>query len=65
MDGLTFLQKFRTLKPGVPFVMLTAKTDTKSFHSVKKMPGTYFFMKPLDPEDLGGRLKSIIDQNAT
>ena len=61
MDGLTFLTKFRELQPDVPFVMLTAKQDTASFHAVKRMSGTHFFMKPLDPGDLRARLKSILN----
>jgi len=59
MDGITLLERFRALFPGTPFVMLTAKNDVKAFNDAKRSGATYFFMKPITPEDLAARLGSL------
>lgn len=64
MDGLTFLEKFRVLKPQVPFVMLSAKSDSVNFNKAKSAGADYYFMKPLDPSDLAARIESIIQTRA-
>ena len=59
MNGLEFLESFRTDYPGTPFVMLTAKTDVEAFNAAKRTGATYFFMKPIEAEDLKARLDSL------
>jgi CheY-like chemotaxis protein len=59
MDGIVLLERFRALHPGTPFVMLTAKNDVKAFNDAKRSGATYFFMKPISPEDLAARLASL------
>jgi CheY-like chemotaxis protein len=60
MDGLEFLKLFRAKYPGTPFVMLTATTDINSFNEAKSSGATYFFMKPLDPDDFKDRIESLL-----
>lgn len=60
LDGLEFLKRFRRIDRKTPFVMLTAKTDTKDFHIAKSLGANYFLMKPLNPEDLRIRLDGVI-----
>ena len=59
MNGLELLEIFRAYYPGTPFVMLTAKTDVEAFNAAKRTGATYFFMKPIETEDLKARLDSL------
>ncbi len=59
MNGLELLEIFRADYPGTPFVMLTAKTDVEAFNAAKRTGATYFFMKPIETEDLKARLDSL------
>jgi len=61
MDGLEFLKEFRVTYPDTPFIMLTAKSETKDFHAAKAMGATHFFMQPLEAADLAVRIKATLD----
>ena len=61
MDGIQFLEQFRKTNQTVPFVMLTAKSTAEDFSDAKNLGATYFFMKPLDPDELLMRLEAVIE----
>lgn len=64
MDGLTFLDKFRPIKPDVPVVMLSGKSDAVTFHKAKLAGADYYLTKPIDPPDFIARIQSIIQMLA-
>lgn len=61
MDGITFLEKFRSADKDTPFVMLTAKTEAADFGTAKRLGANYFLMKPLEPDALEMRLEAVLE----
>lgn len=61
MDGCTFLERVKTLQPGVPLVMVTAYTDAEIERRARKDIGVHrFLLKSVDPLDLLRQLQDVI-----
>ncbi len=60
MDGLEFLEYFRSVDQDTPFVMLTMVSDIEDHTKAKSLGATHFFTKPLSFEDITARLRTIM-----
>ena len=61
MDGIAFLEAFRSMNKKTVVTMVTGHTETTDFNEAKDKGADYFFMKPLDMGMLKTRLAAALD----
>jgi len=62
MDGIEFIQKFRTLpgKVNIPVVMITADSDIEVRHKALEATANDFLNKPINSTELTTRVKNML-----
>lgn len=62
MNGLELLQQVRMTYPNILFVMITANNDVASVKAAKEFGVNAYLSKPYTPEQLEGKLRSMLAQ---
>jgi DNA-binding response OmpR family regulator len=60
LDGIQVLKKIRVEKPGLPVMILSAKSRQSDIHLALEMGASDYLTKPFEPETLIERLKKIM-----
>lgn len=60
MDGLTFVQRFRELRPQTPVIMVTAETDRERVVEAIKAGVSHYVVKPFTPDVLSQRIEETL-----
>jgi len=60
LDGIQVLKKIRVEKPGLPVMILSAKSRQSDIHLALEMGANDYLTKPFEPETLIERLKKIM-----
>ncbi len=61
LDGRGLLQRVRSLLPGTPVIVLSARATDEGAASVRAMGAAGFFAKPVKIDDLLARIHALID----
>ncbi|MBY0430272.1 MAG: response regulator [Rhodospirillales bacterium] len=59
MNGLSVLEKVRSMNKTIPFVMVTAKSDVESVLAAKRLGVTAYVTKPFSPEQLLAKVGNL------
>ena len=57
LTGVEFLRELRQIKPSIPFLMVTGRSDTDSVVEAQKSGVTSYIRKPFSPQQLEARLR--------
>ena len=60
MNGLSVLEKVRSMNKTIPFVMVTAKSDVESVLAAKRLGVTAYVTKPFSTRDLVEQVKRML-----
>ena len=60
LDGIQVLKKIRVEKPGLPVMILSAKSRQSDIHLALELGASDYLTKPFEPETLIERLKKIM-----
>lgn len=59
MTGLELLQQVRTVRPDMPFMMVTGNVDVKSVRAAKEFGVNAYLSKPFTPGQMEEKIKAI------
>lgn len=59
MTGLELLQQVRTVRPDMPFMMVTGNVDVKSVTAAKEFGVNAYLSKPFTPGQMQEKIKAI------
>ena len=59
MSGIKFLRQIRSVDPGMPFLMITGRSDMSSVMEAKASGVTAYIRKPFSPIQLEAKLRII------
>ncbi len=62
MDGYTFLARLRQLGNGIPVVVITAFSTVRTAVEAMKLGATEFLTKPVDPTELLGVVRDLLQK---
>lgn len=60
MTGIEFLKQVRTTHPGMPFLMVTGRSDKNSVIDAKRAGVSAYIRKPFSPRQLEEKLKVLL-----
>jgi len=60
LDGLDLLRKVRAKGPGLPFILMSSRSDSASVREALPLHPTAYLSKPLDLDNLRKRLKELL-----
>ena len=60
VDGLDLLRKVRAKGPGLPFILMSNRSDSASVHEVLPLHPTAYLSKPLNLDNLRKRLEELL-----
>ncbi|WP_406820590.1 HDOD domain-containing protein [Pseudomonas sp. KnCO4] len=60
VDGLDLLRKVRARGPGLPFILMSNRSDSASVHEVLPLHPTAYLSKPLNLDNLRKRLEELL-----
>ena len=60
LDGLDLLRKVRAKGPGLPFILMSNRSDSASVREALPLHPTAYLSKPLDLDNLRKRLKELL-----
>jgi DNA-binding response OmpR family regulator len=60
LDGRGLLQRIRTVAPGTPVIVVTARSGADGLASVEDMGAAGFFVKPVQVDELLARIHDLI-----
>jgi len=64
LEGVEVLKQIRAVKPNMPVLMLTARTDDTSKVLLLELGADDFISKPFNPLELKARIKAVLRRNA-
>jgi two-component system chemotaxis response regulator CheY len=60
MSGMELFDQVRSLRPGLPFVMLTGQLDAKSEAQAKQAGIAAYLVKPVSSDDFKSRITALL-----
>ncbi len=63
-SGIQVLKEIRTLKPRLPVILLTAHGSMQSAMEALRLGATDYLLKPVDPEVLVARTRTVLEEQA-
>jgi two-component system chemotaxis response regulator CheY len=64
MSGIEFYDRIRAIKPDLPFLMLTGRSDAGSVIAAKKAGIPAYIVKPISPEELKTKISFLLAKTA-
>ena len=64
MNGVELLRQLRTVDPGIPFLMVTGRSDMESVVEAKSCGVTAYIRKPFSPKQLEAKMRIIMHKIA-
>ncbi|HEX7967673.1 MAG TPA: response regulator [Stellaceae bacterium] len=64
MSGMELFRRARSLRPDLPFLMLTGRADPESQGAAKQAGIGDFMVKPISPPDLKAKVSSLLGISA-
>ncbi len=65
LDGYTACDTFRQVHPGLPIVMLSAKSHTDDIQEAVDWGADFYLTKPFDPDELLDVVQRLLGQKAS
>ena len=62
-DGLSVLEKVKTLNPGMPFIMITGRSDVNSVMGAKKAGVDGYIRKPFSLSELDKKVSYLMENS--
>ncbi len=60
MSGMELFRQARSLRPNLPFLMLTGRADPDSLGAARQAGVAEFMVKPISPPDLKAKVLSLL-----
>ena len=64
MSGIEFYNRIHAIKPDLPFLMLTGRSDAGSVIAAKKAGIPAYIVKPISPEELKTKISFLLTKSA-
>lgn len=64
MSGIELFDRVHALKPGLPFLMLTGRSDANSVIAAKRAGVPAYIVKPISPEELRTKISYLLGKAA-
>jgi two-component system, chemotaxis family, chemotaxis protein CheY len=64
MSGIEFFDRIHAIKPDLPFLMLTGRSDAGSVIAAKKAGIPAYIVKPISPEELRTKISFLLTKGA-
>jgi two-component system, chemotaxis family, chemotaxis protein CheY len=64
MSGIEFYDRIHAIKPDLPFLMLTGRSDAGSVIAAKKAGIPAYIVKPISPEELKTKISFLLTKSA-
>ena len=62
MSGIELFDRVSTLRPGMPFLMLTGRADANSVIAAKKAGVPAYIIKPISPDELKTKVAFLLSR---
>ncbi|MGB1026048.1 MAG: response regulator [Rhodospirillaceae bacterium] len=62
MDGAALATRIRTLKPGLPIILISGYSEDVIQGDVVNQPGTHFLPKPFSLKQLAAKVRDVLGQ---
>jgi two-component system, chemotaxis family, chemotaxis protein CheY len=64
MSGIELFDRVNSLRPGMPFLMLTGRADANSVIAAKKAGVPAYIVKPISPDELKNKVWFLLSRPA-
>jgi len=64
MSGIELFDRVSSLRPGMPFLMLTGRADANSVIAAKKAGVPAYIVKPISPDELKNKVSFLLSRPA-